>query len=86
MGLQIGAVIQRVPGFHKFLRLFQKGPAAFSSGIERCGRQSVSEHSQRVDFLLLLLQLKMDREKLGYIKQKFRFLKPRFRIFDVNNF
>jgi len=88
MGLQIGAVIQRVPGFHKFLRLFLKRTLLpFHLELRDVDGNLLASIHRGWTFFLSTITIKDGQGKeLGYIKQKFRFLKPRFRIFDVNNF
>lgn len=85
MGLQIGTVTQHVSGWHKFLRLFLK-KAMFPFHLE------VTDTNERVlasihrgwTFWMSKITIKDGNDAVsGYIKQKFRFLKPRFQIFDA---
>jgi uncharacterized protein YxjI len=86
MGLQVGTVTQHVSGWHKFLRLFLK-KAMFPFHLE------VTDTNDRVlasihrgwTFWMSKITIKDANDVIsGFIKQKFRFLKPRFQIFDAN--
>ena len=87
MGLQLGTVTQHVSGWHKLLRLFLK-KAMFPFHLE------VTDTNDRVlasihrgwTFWMSKIIIKDGNDVVsGYIKQKFRFLKPRFQIFDPNH-
>lgn len=82
---QVGSIVQRVPGWHKFLRLFLN-KAMFPFTLE------VIDHHQKVlvtirrgwtFWLSKITILDGEGAVVGSIKQKFRFLKPRFQIFDT---
>ena len=87
MGLQIGAVTQHVSGWHKFLRLFLK-KAMFPFHLELTdvnGKVLAGIHRGWTFWMSRITIKDGNGEITGYIKQKFRFLKPRFRIFDAND-
>jgi uncharacterized protein YxjI len=87
MGLHVGAVTQHVSGWHKFLRLFLK-KAMFPFHLELTdvnGKVLASIHRGWTFWLSKIEIRDGNGITTGYIKQKFRFLKPRFRIFDEND-
>lgn len=87
-GLQIGAVIQRVSGWHKFLRLFlKKAMFPFLLEIIDNDEKVVASIHRGWTFWMSKITIKNpEGEITGSIKQKFRFFKPTFRIFDgLNN-
>ena len=87
MGLQIGAVTQHVSGWHKFLRLFLK-KAMFPFHLELTdvnGKVLAGIHRGWTFWMSKITIHDGNGVVTGYIRQKFRFLKPRFRIFDAND-
>jgi uncharacterized protein YxjI len=86
MGLQVGAVTQHVSGWHKFLRLFLK-KAMFPFHLELTDNNGVMLAGIHRGWTFWMSKITiMDGNGVvsGYIRQKFRFLKPRFQIFDAN--
>jgi len=86
MGLQVGAVTQHVPGWHKVLRLLmKKGIFPFYLELTDNNEQVVASITRGWTFWMSKITIKDGNgEVTGYIKQKFRLLKPRFQIFDTN--
>jgi uncharacterized protein YxjI len=85
MGLQVGSVRQHVPGWHKVLRLFLK-KAIFPFALHVTDTNDVllaSIHRGWTFWLSTITIKDGNGEVSGSIKQKFRFLKPRFQIFDA---
>jgi uncharacterized protein YxjI len=81
---QVGSIVQRVSGWHKFLRLFLN-KALFPFTLE------IIDNNQKVlvtirrgwtFWLSKITILDGEGALIGSIKQKFRLLKPRFQIFD----
>jgi uncharacterized protein YxjI len=86
MGLQVGTVTQHVSGWHKVLRLFlKKAMFPFMLQITDSNEQVLVSIHRGWTFWLSKITIKdPNGNSTGFIKQKFRFLKPRFQIFDVN--
>ncbi len=86
MGLQVGTVTQQVSGWHKFLRLLLKrAMLPFHLQVtDNNDRVLASIHRGWTFWMSKITINDANGQVLGYIKQKFRFLKPRFQIFDVN--
>jgi len=85
MGLQVGTVKQHVSGWHKFLRLFLK-KSMFPFTLHLADTNGVllaSIHRGWTFWLSRITITDGNGEATGFIKQKFRFLKPRFQIFDT---
>ena len=86
MGLQVGAVTQQVPGWHKVLRLFlKKSILPFHLELTDNNNMVVASIHRGWTFWMSKITI-MDGNGVvsGHIKQKFRLLKPRFQIFDAN--
>ena len=82
-----GTIVQRVSGWHKVLRLFLN-KALFPFTLE------IIDNNQKVlvtikrgwtFWLSKITILDSEGAVTGYIRQKFRLLKPRFQIFDTTN-
>ena len=86
-GTQVGAVTQKVSGFHKFLRLFlNKAMFPFTLEITDVNEKIVAVIKRGWTFWMSKITIEDGNGNInGYIKQKFRFLKPRFQIFDADN-
>ena len=87
MGLQVGAVTQRISAWHKVLRLFLK-KAMFPFLLEVTdtnGAVLASIHRGWTFWLSKITIKDGNGNDIGYIRQRFRFLKPRFQIFDTQN-
>jgi uncharacterized protein YxjI len=86
MGLQIGTVTQHVSGWHKFLRLFlKKAMFPFHLDVTDTNDRVLASIHRGWTFWMSKITIKDGNDVVsGYIKQKFRFLKPRFQIFDAN--
>jgi uncharacterized protein YxjI len=84
-GLQIGTVVQRVSGWHKFLRLFlNKKMFPFHLQIMDANENVLVNINRGWTFWMSKVTITdTSGMKLGHFKQKFRLLKPRFRIFDA---
>jgi len=85
-GMQIGSVVQRVSGWHKFLRLFlNKAMFPFMLEIIDNNEQVLlSIHRGWTFWMSKITIVKNDGTTIGFIRQKFKLLKPAFRIFDQN--
>ena len=85
-GMQIGSVVQRVSGWHKFLRLFlNKAMFPFVLEIIDNNEQVLLSIQRGWTFWMSKITIiKNDGTTLGFIRQKFKLLKPAFRIFDQN--
>lgn len=86
MGLQVGTVTQHVSGWHKFLRLFlKKAMFPFHLSVTDTNDRVLASIHRGWTFWMSKITIKDGNDvDSGYIKQKFRFLKPRFQIFDAN--
>lgn len=86
MGLQVGAVRQHVPGWHKVFRLFlNKSLFPFTLHITDVNEKLLASIHRGWTFWLSKIEIRnANGDVSGYIKQKFRFLKPRFQIFDAS--
>ena len=86
MGLPIGAVTQHVSGWHKLLRLFLKNAMLpFHLELTDVNGIVLASIHRGWTFWMSKITIKDNKgEVSGYIRQKFRFLKPRFRIFDAS--
>lgn len=85
MGLPVGAVTQHVTGWHKFLRLFlKKAMFPFELKVTDNNEKVLATIHRGWTFWMSKITI-MDGEGnlTGFIRQKFRFLKPRFQIFDA---
>jgi len=85
-GMQIGSVVQRVSGWHKFLRLFlNKAMFPFVLEIIDNNEQVLLSIQRGWTFWMSKITIvKNDGTTIGFIRQKFKLLKPAFRIFDQN--
>lgn len=86
MGLHVGSVTQKVTGWHKFLRLFLKNTRLpfLLEVTDTSGRVLASIHRGWTFWLSKITIQDGNGETSGFIRQQFRFLKPRFRIFDAS--
>lgn len=85
MGLPVGAVTQHVTGWHKFLRLFlKKAMFPFELKVTDNNEKVLATIHRGWTFWMSKITI-MDGEGnlTGFIRQKFRFLKPRFQVFDA---
>jgi uncharacterized protein YxjI len=84
-GTQLGAVTQKVPGWQKVLRLIvNKKIMPFELQITDNNDQVVASIHRGWTFWLSKILIKDGNgHDIGFIKQKFAILKPRFRIFDI---
>jgi uncharacterized protein YxjI len=86
MGLQLGTVTQHVSGWHKLLRLFLK-KAMFPFHLEVKDTNGIILASIHRGWTLWLSRITIKNandQVTGYIRQKFKILRPRFQIFDAN--
>lgn len=83
-GEQIGAVTQRVSGWHKFLRLLiNKKMLPFTLGITAPTGETILEIQRGWTFWLSKIAITDPTgAPIGSIRQKFAFLKPSFHILD----
>lgn len=83
-GMQIGSIVQRVSGWHKFLRIFlNKAMFPFLLEIIDNNEQVVVTMRRGWTFWMSKVTIsRPDGTEIGYIKQKFKLLRPAFRIFD----
>ncbi|HEV8286183.1 MAG TPA: phospholipid scramblase-related protein [Chitinophagaceae bacterium] len=83
-GLQIGSVVQRVSGWHKFLRLFlNKQMFPFHLEIIDSSENVLVAIYRGWTFWMSKIVIKdANGLVLGYIRQKFKLFKPTFRIFN----
>lgn len=81
---QVGSIVQRVSGWHKFLRLFlNKALFPFTLEIiDNNNKVLVTIRRGWTFWLSKITILDGEGNVAGSIKQKFRILKPRFQIFD----
>jgi uncharacterized protein YxjI len=86
MGLHVGSVTQHVSTGQKLLRLLLKKSMLpfFLTVTDTNGKLLASIHRGWTFWLSNIIIKDGNGEISGYINQKFRFLKPRFRIFDTN--
>lgn len=82
---QVGTIVQRVSGWHKFLRLFLN-KALFPFTLEVIDNNEKVLVTIRRGWTFWLSRIDIlgaDGAPVGFIKQKFRLLKPRFQIFGT---
>ena len=86
MGLHVGSVTQHVPGWHKVLRLLlKKAMLPFQLEVTDNNGKVLASIHRGWTFWMSKITIKDGEGNIsGFINQKFRFLKPRFRIFDLN--
>lgn len=86
MGIQVGSIRQRVSGWHKFLRLFfSKAMFPFTLEIKDPEDNLLVVITRGWTFWLSKITIANGNGEItGYIKQKFRFFKPTFKIFDAS--
>jgi uncharacterized protein YxjI len=85
-GTPMGAVTQKVPVWQKIVRLvLNKKMLPFELHITDNDEQVVTTIHRGWTFWLSKISIRDGSgNEIGFIKQKFSFLKPRFQIFDVN--
>ncbi|RYZ18566.1 MAG: scramblase [Sphingobacteriales bacterium] len=85
-GFPIGMVRQHVPGWQKVLRLLlNKKMMPFQLSITDSNEQEVASIHRGWTFWLSRITIKDGSgNDIGYIRQKFRLLKPRFHILDTS--
>ncbi|MFT3824695.1 MAG: phospholipid scramblase-related protein [Chitinophagaceae bacterium] len=85
-GLQVGNVVQRVSGWHKFLRLFlNKAMFPFTMEIIDAYEEVLVTIKRGWTFWMSKVTITDARGNLiGTIRQKFKFFKPTFRISNVS--
>lgn len=84
-GEQIGLVQQRISGFHKFLRIIGdiKKMMPFTLEIQDANGQVLATiHRGWTLFMSKIAITDAYDSPIGFIEQKFRFLKPRFLVYD----
>ncbi|HEY1113031.1 MAG TPA: phospholipid scramblase-related protein [Chitinophagaceae bacterium] len=82
---QVGTIVQRVSGWHKFLRLFLN-KALFPFTLEVIDNNAKVLVTIRRGWTFWLSRIDIlgaEGAPVGFIKQKFRLLKPRFQIFGT---
>lgn len=82
---QVGTIVQRVSGWHKFLRLFLN-KALFPFTLEVIDNNEKVLVTIRRGWTFWLSRIDIlgaEGAPVGFIKQKFRLLKPRFQIFGT---
>jgi len=84
VGLQVGTVTQQVSGWHKVLSLFvKKAMLPFRLQVTDTNDRVLASIHRGWTFWMSKITIKDGNDVVsGYIKQRFRFLKPRFQIFD----
>jgi uncharacterized protein YxjI len=84
MGLQLGSVTQHVSGWHKLLRLFlKKTMFPFLLEVTDTNGIVLASIHRGWTFWLSKITIKNGNGVItGFIRQKFKFLRPRFLIFD----
>lgn len=87
MGLQAATVTLRVSGWHKFLRLFlNKALLPFHLTVTDTNDKVLASIYRGWTFWMSKITIMDGNDTVsGYIKQKFRFLKPCFQIFDASH-
>lgn len=87
MGLHVGSVTQHVSGWHKVLRIFlKKAMFPFLLEVTDINDRVLASIHRGWTFWLSKITIKDANGVVsGYINQKFKFLKPRFQIFDANH-
>ena len=87
MGLHVGSVTQHVSTWHKVLRLLlKKAMLPFHLEVTDNNNKLLASIDRGWTFWMSRITIKDgDGNITGYIQQKFRFLKPRFRVFDTND-
>ncbi|HEY0356880.1 MAG TPA: phospholipid scramblase-related protein [Flavisolibacter sp.] len=87
MGLHVGSVTQHVSTWHKVLRLLlKKAMLPFHLEVTDNNNKLLASIDRGWTFWMSRITIKDGNGNItGYIQQKFRFLKPRFRVFDTND-
>ncbi|MBP9740940.1 MAG: scramblase [Chitinophagaceae bacterium] len=86
LGVQIGAIKQRVSGWHKVLRLLlNKAMLPFLLELKDTNDNLLVSVERGWTFWMSKITIiNSNQEIVGYIKQKFTFLKPRFTILNAS--
>jgi uncharacterized protein YxjI len=85
-GRQVGNIVQKVSGWHKFLRLLlNKGMFPFTLQVRNMD-ETVQATIKRgwTFFMSKIVIFDQNNTPIGGIKQKFKLFKPSFQIFDSN--
>ena len=85
-GFQTGKIVQRVSGWHKVLRLFMN-KAMFPFFLEVIDNNEQVQVTIRRGWTFWMSKVTIADANgmvLGYIKQKFKFFKPTFRVLDAS--
>lgn len=86
-GFQIGKIVQRVSGWHKFLRLLLN-KAMFPFHLEIIDNNDVTVVQIRRGWTFWMSKVQIADAQgmvIGHIRQKFRLFKPTFRVFDATD-
>jgi uncharacterized protein YxjI len=85
-GLEIGNIVQHVSGWHKFFRLFlSKAMFPFQLSIIDNEEKVLVSIERGWTFWMSKISIKSgDGIEIGRIKQKFKFFKPTFEIYEAN--
>lgn len=86
-GTPIGEVVQELSGWHKFLRLLiNKAMMPFSMHIKNMQGENQASLRRGWTFWMSKIEvLDQHDSAIGYIKQKFKFFKPTFHIFNTQD-
>lgn len=84
-GLQLGNIVQRVSGWHKVLRLIGNLKAMMPFTLEIQDMDGVVQAIIRRGWTFWLSKIQIvdaGDNTIGFVRQKFRWFKPNFRIYD----
>ncbi len=86
LGIQVGSIKQKVSGWFKFLRLLlNKAMFPFLLEIKDTNDQHLVSIQRGWTFWMSKITILDSNNNItGYIRQKFKFFKPTFRILDAN--
>jgi len=86
LGVQIGAIKQSLNAWHKVLRmLLNKAMLPFLLELKDSNGELLVSVQRGWTFWMSKIKItNSNHEEVGYIKQKFTFLKPRFKILDAS--
>lgn len=85
LGIHIGSIKQQLNGWHKILRLFlNKAMLPFKLELKDTNDELLVKVERGWTFWMSKITISNNTTIVGFIKQKFTFLKPKFKILDAN--
>lgn len=85
LGVHIGSIKQQLNGWHKILRLLlNKAMLPFKLELKDTNDELLVKVERGWTFWMSKITISNNYEVVGFIKQKFTFLKPKFKILDAS--